>query len=546
MIEIALNDVHIDFGFRKVLDGASFEIQTGEKAAIIGANGSGKTTLLRLITGAEKCDSGLITVRKGATTGYLRQESDVLEGGMTVEEFLKDAQRPIFDVEQKLRDLESRMSGEMEQPALDKLLSEYNRLQNQFIAMSGYETEESFSKICGALKIDGAKLGQKCSELSGGQKTIVKLAKVLLQAPDILLMDEPTNHIDIATLEWLEGFVRDYRGTVVIISHDRYFIDKTVRKTILLDRGKAEVYNGNYSFCLKEQERLIMLEFEQYKNRQRMVEAMKAAIKRFREWGERGNNKRMFKKAANMEKRLEKLEAIEKPKAERAKLPLGFTAGKRSGKRVLTIENLCFAYDGNVLFENARMEALFKERICLLGDNGVGKTTLVRLIMNQISCGGGSVLLGESARPGYIEQETVFDNEDDTILTAFRNDTLLNEQEARRILAGYYIYGDEVHKRIRSLSGGERVILKLAMLMRRDVNFLVLDEPTNHLDIDAKELLEESLSNYQGTLLFISHDRYFINKIATKIVSIENMTLKTFEGNYEYYLEKRENTAASK
>ncbi|MCL2463381.1 MAG: ATP-binding cassette domain-containing protein [Defluviitaleaceae bacterium] len=554
MIEIALQDIQVDFGFKKVLKGVSLEVQTGEKVAIAGGNGSGKTTLLKIIMGLQKPDKGTVATRKGATVGYLEQESgwarekpggagysgdtesgaDTDTKSATVEAFIKEAQQPIFAVENKLRDMESRMALPMEQAALDKLLAEYSRLQNQFIAMSGYETDENFSKICGAFKLGDAMLQKKFSELSGGQKTIVKLAKILLQAPDILLLDEPTNHIDISALQWLEDFLRDYRGTVVLVSHDRYFLDKTVRKTILLDQGAAEAYAGNYSFCLQEQERLSMLEFEQYKNQQKMIEAMKAAIKRFREWGAMGNNERLFKKAANMEKRLERMDLAERPQ-ERRELPLNFAAGSRSGKRVLTVRGLDFAYGESALYHNAGMEVLYRERVCLLGPNGAGKTTLIRLIAGRIPCENGSIIVAESARIGYIEQEIAFENEDASVLTALKEDAVIGEQEARRILARFYICGDEVHKRVRGLSGGERVILRLAMLMQRQVNFLILDEPTNHLDIHAKELLEESLNDYKGTLLFTSHDRYFINKIATRIVSIEDRGLKSYPGNYDDY-----------
>lgn len=537
MIDIALNDVWINFGFKEVLKGVGFEIQTGEKAAIVGANGSGKTTLFRIITGEERCDKGLVTIRKGMTLGYLEQESDITDD-QTVEAFLKGAQQAVFDVENRMRELEAFMATESG-AALNKIMGEYGRLQNAFTAMGGYETDEVFGKILNVFHIGDDILKQRCAELSGGQKTIVKLARVLLLAPDVLLLDEPTNHIDITALEWLEGFIRDYRGTVVIISHDRYFLDRTVRKTILLDQGVAEVYAGNYSFSLAEQERLMILEFEQYKNQQRMVEAMKAAIKRFREWGERGNNKRLFKKAISMERRLEKLELLDKPRTER-RLPLAFTMNQRSGKRVLTVDKLTFGYGDDELFVNASMEVIYKDKLCLLGGNGTGKTTFINLVMGRLAARYGSVVLADSARIGYIEQETRFEDESVTILAAFRSRMTVSENEARRLLAQYYFCGDEVYKRVHSLSGGERVLLKLAMLMQREVNFLVLDEPTNHLDIDTKELLEDALAAYEGTLLFVSHDRFFINKIATKVVAVKDKGLATYDGDYDYYLSQME------
>ena len=531
MIEIALQDIEIDFGFKKVLDGASFTIQTGDKVALVGANGSGKSTILRIIMGLETYGKGQCTLRKGATLGYLDQESDIGDSSVTVEDFIKGAQRPAFELEARLRDFEMRMSQTGDN--LDKLLSEYGRIQNEFIAIGGYELDENYSKICGAFKFGQEMLQKKCTELSGGQKTIVKLAKILLEAPDILILDEPTNHLDVGTLEWLEGFIREYRGTVLVVSHDRYFIDKTAQKTILLDQGKAEVFHGNYSFCLKEQERLMMLEFEQYKNQQKMIEAMKAAIKRFREWGERGDNKALFRKAANMEKRLARLETIEKPKLESDKLPIHFAMGKRSGKEVLVIKDLSFAYDTVPLFQSAGMEVLFRERVALIGPNGAGKSTLVKLILAR----GQGVALAESAKVGYVEQEISFRDENMTILSAFQEAAVVHENEARKRLAKFFITRDEVYKRLKSLSGGERVILRLAILMQQPINFLIFDEPTNHLDIDTKEILEESLADYKGTLLFIAHDRYFINRLATKVVYVEDQSLKSVHGNYDDYRE---------
>ena len=564
MIEIALQDISIDFGFKEILKGVSFVVTTGEKVALVGANGSGKTTLMRIMMGLQNSDKGSCTMRRGATVGYLEQESDIIDIDTTVEEFLKEAQQTAFDMEAKLRHLEAQMGEPASPEKLDKLLAEYDKLQNEFTAIGGYETEANFSKICSAFKFGDEMLQKKCAELSGGQKTIVKLAKVLLQAPDILLLDEPTNHLDIETLEWLEGFLREYKGTVVLVSHDRYFLDKTVRKTILLYQGQVEVYHGNYSFCLQEQERLMLVEFEQYKTQQKKIEAMKAAIKRFREWGALApQNKAHFVRVRNMEKRLEHMEQIEKPQLEKDKLPIHFEIGKRSGKRVLTIRDLCFAYPSGSqvipsgtqpnpdinsvthtvqtpsystpLFTNAGMEILFKDRVCLLGANGVGKSTIINLILGRLAPLAGSVMLAESAKLGYIEQEVSFKDERASILEAFREDAVIHENEARRILAKFFITGDDVHKRLHSLSGGERVILRLAMQLQRPINFLILDEPTNHLDIDTKELLEESLSDYQGTILFISHDRYFINRLATKVVYIRNKALVSVDGNYDDY-----------
>ena len=540
MIEISMQDIVIDFGFKKIIDGLSFVVQTGEKTALVGGNGTGKTTLLRIIMGLQKCEKGQFTIRKGASIAYLDQNSDIADESLRVENFIKEAQKPIFDLETKLRDLESRMAVPIEEKQLDKLLLDYSRIQNEFLSLNGYETDENFSKICTVFKFNEEFLQKKCGELSGGQKTIVKLAKVLLQAPDILLLDEPTNHLDIDTLEWLETFIRNYKGTVLLVSHDRYFLDKTAEKTILLYQGKAELYHGNYSFCIKEQERLMQLEFEKYKNQQRTIEAMKEAIKKYRQWGEMApQNKSHFIRAKNVEKMLDRLEKIDKPKLERDKLPIHFEMGKRSAKRVLSLKDLSFSYDDTPLFMGAEMDLLFQERLCLFGANGVGKSTMLKLLLGQLTLQEGEIAIAESARLGYIEQEVAFKDESQTILAAFQEHARVHENDARKILARYFITRDEVYKRLHSLSGGERLILRLAMLMQQAVNFLILDEPTNHLDIDTKELLEESLADYKGSLLFISHDRYFINRLATRIVYIEDKRLKSVDGNFDDFFASR-------
>jgi len=529
MIEVALQDITINFGFNEVLKGVSFAVTTGEKVALVGGNGSGKTTIFRIITGQQTYDKGSHTLRKGATIGYLEQESDIT-GDVTVEDFLKEAQQASFEMEAKLRSLETRMAQPAAPEQLEKLLTEYDKLQNQFAAMGGYETEASFSKICGAFKFGDDMLQKTCSQLSGGQKTIVKLARVLLQAPDILLLDEPTNHLDIETLEWLEGFLRDYKGTVILISHDRYFLDKTIKKTLLLYQGQVEIYHGNYTYCLQEQERLMMLEFDKYKQQQRVIEAMKIEIRRIREAN------RFSRRAVIMQRRLDRIVRLERPDIEPDKLPIQFAMGSRSGKRVVTIRDLGFSYGENKLLTDANMDIIFKDRVCLLGPNGVGKSTIIKLIMGQIAPQEGSASLAESAKVGYIEQEISFPNEKATILDAFREDAVIHENEARRILAKFFITGDDIYKRLHSLSGGERVILRLAMELQRPINLLILDEPTNHLDIDTKEILEESLSDYKGTILFISHDRYFINRLATKVVYIRDKTLHTVDGNFDDYV----------
>ncbi len=534
MIEIALNQVTINFGFKQVLGGISFDVQTGEKVALVGRNGCGKTTIFKIITGQEKMDGGSFTVRKGATIGFLQQIPKSSEDDLTVSEILKKSQQDVFDIENRMREVETEMGNLTDEKDLNKLMSEYNRLQNQFTSLGGYETEENFNKICTVFKLNEMLL-KKHGELSGGQKTIVNMAKILLQKPDILLLDEPTNHIDIAALTWLEGFIASYRGTVIIISHDRYFIDRTATKTILVDRGTCDVFGGNYSFSLKEQERILMEEFENYKTQQRKIEAMKESMKRFKEWGERGDNPSFFVKYHQLEKRLEKMEMLEKPKLEKDKIPLNFQMNERSGKKVYAIDKLCFGFDDKNLLNNISVELYYKEKICILGKNGCGKTTFVNILLENIKDFTGKVEKGSNVKIGYIEQEISFGNENESVLNIFKDAVKVTELEARRVLAKFFFFGDDVYKRAETLSGGEKVILKLAILLQEKINFLILDEPTNHLDIVTKELLEESLGSYKGTLLFISHDRFFINKVADRIIEIEDGHMKNYFGDYDEY-----------
>lgn len=534
MIEIGMNHIVKNYGFNNVLTDANLEVLTGDRIALVGRNGTGKTTLFKIITGEETADKGAVTIRRGATVGYLEQIPALLESDMTVSEILNESFADIKQCEAQLNKLEMRMGEEKNRDKLEKIMNEYARVQNQFIAMDGYEMTGQFNKIINGFRLNDL-LERPFNVLSGGQKTIVKLAATILKRPDILLLDEPTNHLDIETLEWFENYLSKYKGTAVIISHDRYFLDRTVTKTVILDGGECAAFNGNYSFSLKEQERLLLLEFEDYKTQQKKIEAMKAAIKRYREWGTKGDNEALFKRAKELEKRLEKMEIIEKPKLEKQKIPIQFTGG-RTGQDVLMIENFSLNLGGNQLFDCADMQVYAKEKVCLMGGNGTGKTSLLLAAMDIAGFDfGGKIKINPSAKIGYVPQEIRFENEKDSVIEAFRKEYICSENEARNILAKYFFFGDDVYKRVGSLSGGEKVFLKLASLIQNEINFLILDEPTNHIDIETREMLEEALLRYTGTLLFISHDRYFINKTAGRIITVQTQKLVSFSGNYDEY-----------
>lgn len=533
MLEIGMNGIIKNFGFRNILSGASLEIMTGERVAIVGRNGAGKSTLLKLIAGEENPDAGIVTVRRGATVCYLEQIPKLPGADVATRDILMQPFEAILASERRLRTLEASLASEQDADALDKLMRQYAFQQSQYEALGGYEVEERFGRITQGFGLTEL-LDRPFAVLSGGQKTIVMLACTMLRQPDILLLDEPTNHLDMRTLEWFEAYLSKYRGTVVIVSHDRYFLDRTTEKTILLDNGMCTTFAGNYTFARQEEERLLLLEFEQYKNQQKQIEAMKAAIARYYEWGRRSDDKRHFRKAHELEKRLEKMEILARPQLEKPKISLQFS-GKRTGREVLRLKDYSLSIGELRLLEDVTVTLFYQQKVCLLGDNGAGKTTFVRALLGEARENTETLFLAPSAKLGYIPQEIRFRADTLSVLEAFREEHPSSEGEARGILAKFFFYGDAVRKRVGALSGGEKVLLKLAILVQRQVNFLILDEPTNHIDMETREMLEEALLDYGGTLLFISHDRYFIQRIADRIWAIENRRLYDYDGGYDAY-----------
>ena len=542
MIEIGMNHIVKNFGFKKILDKACLEVMTGERAAIVGRNGTGKSTILKLISGEESPDSGEISIRRGATLGVLEQIPRLREPGKTVEEVLLEPFADVLAAERELRALEAEMAS----PAadFDTVMERYSVLQERYTALGGYEQEERTAKVVQGFRLAGL-LDREYNVLSGGQKTVVNLAAAVLRQPDILLLDEPTNHLDVKTLEWFEGFLAKYRGTVLLVSHDRYFLDRVANRTIVLEAGQCVSYPGNYTFSMQEQERLMLQEFEQYKTQQKKIAAMKAAIKRFREWGAQADNPKFFRKAKELEKRLEKLEILERPQLEKPKVPIKFS-GARTGAEVLRLRDFSLAFGETVLLEHAGLLVREKEKVCLMGDNGTGKTSLIKADLGELADYSEEIVLNPSVQLGYIPQEIRFPVEKDSVLEAFRREHVCSEGEARNLLAKYFFLGANVFKRVSSLSGGEKVLLKLCILLQNQVNFLILDEPTNHIDIETREMLEDALLEYSGTLLFISHDRYFIEKTASRITTLRERRIDSFDGGYaayRAYLTKKGGTA---
>lgn len=541
MIEIELNNIIKNYGLKNVLNGMNLTLKTGEKAVLIGCNGAGKSTVLKIIMKQENISAGTINIRKNATIGMLKQIYEYEETNPNVYTFLQRSFEHFFELETKLKKLENEMSYEKDDEKISELLQKYGNVQQKYIQMGGYDIQEKFNKICSGLQINEKMLNQNYNDLSGGEKTIVNLGALLLKEPSILLLDEPTNHLDMEKLEWLEKFLKEYKGTILMVSHDRYFLDKIATKTILLENGKEKIYFGNYSYFLKEDEKRTLAEFENYKNQQKMIKKMKESIKTLRKFGELAKNEMFFKRAKSIEKKLAKIEQLPQADLEQKTL-LNFKLNidSRSGKDVVIINNLNKNFESKNIFENANLQIHYGEKIALIGKNGTGKSTLLKIIMNEDCEYTGEIKIGQSVNIGYIPQEINFEDDNQTILNFFEQFDNRNETEIRTSLAKYMFRGNDVFKKVSSLSGGEKVRLILAKLLKQNINFLILDEPTNHIDIETRELLEEAIKEYSGTVLLVSHDRYFINNLAERIVEIKDKEIFSYVGNYDEYLRKIE------
>lgn len=541
MIEIELNNIIKNYGLKNVLNGMNLTLKTGERAAIIGCNGAGKSTVFKIIMKQESISSGTISIRKNATIGMLKQIYEYEKTNPNVYTFLQRSFEHFFELETKLKKLEDEMSYEKDDEKMSELLQKYGNVQQKYIQMGGYDIQEKFNKICSGLQINEKMLNQNYNDLSGGEKTIVNLGALLLKEPSILLLDEPTNHLDMEKLEWLEKFLKEYKGTILMVSHDRYFLDKIATKTILLENGKEKIYFGNYSYFLKEDEKRTLAEFENYKNQQKMIKKMKESIKTLRKFGELAKNEMFFKRAKSIEKKLAKIEQLPQVDLEQKTL-LNFKLNidSRSGKDVVIINNLNKNFESKNIFENANLQIHYGEKIALIGKNGTGKSTLLKIIMNEDCEYTGEIKIGQSVNIGYIPQEINFEDDNQTILNFFEQFDNRNETEIRTSLAKYMFRGNDVFKKVSSLSGGEKVRLILAKLLKQNINFLILDEPTNHIDIETRELLEEAIKEYSGTVLFVSHDRYFINNLAERIVEVKEKRFFSYVGNYDEYLRKIE------
>lgn len=542
MMDISIVNAKKNYGFKNVLDGFTLDVTSGEKIGLIGPNGCGKTTLFKLITKEEGLDSGSISIRKGANVRLLSQMPPVVDDECTVRDILTRDFKDVFEIEAHMKELEKQMAV-ADPNELERILDHYGKLQNRFMDLDGYTIDSKISELCNKFRIDENMLNRKFNTLSGGEKTIVNLASIMLSNPDILLLDEPTNNLDIDTLEWLESYLKSYTGTIILCSHDRYFLDKVVSKIVLIERGKSEIFFGNYSYYLEENERRTLAEFEQYKDQQKMIEAMKRKIKQLQEFGKLAypGGESFFKRAASIQKRLDKIELLDKPETAK-EIPLNFQMTDRSGKQVLMVRDFDLTVADKDLLDQVSFDVAFKDRTCLMGKNGSGKSTLIKYIMGlyENEQEDDHVRIGSNVSIGYIPQTITFEDDNATILDVARKSYYGSETHLRASLAKFMFNGENVFKRVETLSGGEKVRLKLFELMQKNVNLLIMDEPTNHIDITTQEVLEEALKEYPGTILFISHDRYFINEIAQKILYIEDKGITEYLGNYDDYRDTKE------
>lgn len=532
---LSCNNISKSFGTDSILENVSFHIEEREKAAIVGINGAGKTTLFKIIVGEMAADQGDVVYSKGKTIGYLAQHQELISG-RTIYDELMEVKKPVIEMEQRIREIELQMkhsSGD----ELENLLSTYSRLNHEFELLNGYAWQSEITGVLKGLGFFEEEFGKAVSTLSGGQKTRVSLGRLLLSKPDIILLDEPTNHLDMESIAWLENYLLNYSGTVVIVAHDRYFLDRVVTKIVELDQGKATTFQGNYTAYSEKRAMLRAGILKAYLNQQQEIKHQEEVITKLRSF----NREKSIRRAESREKLLAKIEVKEKPTEVNDAMNIRLEPNVISGSDVLTVRGLTKGYENGPLFKNVDFDIKRGERIAIIGNNGTGKTTILKILNQMVEADTGEICFGSKVHVGYYDQEHQVLHMDKTLFNEVQ-DTYpnMNNTQIRNVLAAFLFTGDDVFKLIRDLSGGERGRVSLAKLMLSEANFLILDEPTNHLDITSKEILENTLVNYTGTVLYVSHDRYFINKTATRILDLKMGTLIDYIGNYDYYLEKKE------
>ena len=532
---LSCNNISKSFGTDIIIKSCSFNIEDHEKAAIVGINGAGKSTLLKIITGEEPADTGIVTLAKDKTLGYLAQQQD-LQSDRSIYDELLSVKQYILDMESELRRIEAAMNS-ASGDELEALMNRYTNLNHEFEMNNGYAYKSEITGVLKGLGFAEEDFSLHVNTLSGGQKTRVSLGKLLLSKPDIIMLDEPTNHLDMESISWLENYLLNYNGAVLIVAHDRYFLDKIVSKVIEIDNGDCTVFSGNYTDYASKKAILRNMKLKEYLNQQRDIKHQEEVIAKLKQF----NREKSIKRAESREKMLDKMEVVDKPVELNAKMNIQLEPSVVSGNDVLTVTDLTKSFDGNTLFNNINFDIKRGERVALIGNNGTGKTTILKLINGIIQPDSGSIYLGAKVAIGYYDQEHHVLDPDKTLFQEIQDAYPdLNNTQIRNTLAAFLFTDDDVFKYIRDLSGGERGRVSLAKLMLSNANLLILDEPTNHLDIVSKEILENALNSYTGTVLYVSHDRYFINATATRIIELTNQNIVNYIGNYDYYLEKRD------
>ena len=546
MIACSVNQIGKMYGGNLIFENISFEIHEKDRVGLVGRNGSGKTTLFRLLAGEETPDAGQIHWKKGTEMGYLAQISDFPNEILT-KGVLQSAFSNLLEMDKRMKKFEEEMGSEQDPDQLQILIEQYGDLQDQYSIKGGYEIEANIERIVNGLQISSL-LEKRFGDLSGGEKTKVGLALILLKNPDFLLLDEPTNHLDLMAVEWLGGFLKDYNGTIVVVSHDRYFLDEVANKIYDLGDGEIQCYQTNFTGFTKEKEEKLLREFQAYEEQQKKIKKMKEAIKRLREWANQANppNAALHRRARNMERALERMEKLNRPILYRKKMGLEMESTDRSGKDVALLKGVSMSFGNQHLFQSVNMHVSYQERVAIVGENGSGKSTLLKILLQQIQPSDGEVRLGSNVKIGYLSQHVFSNMKDETVIEAFRNEVKATEGETRHILARFLFYGYMVFRKVSQLSGGERMRLRLAQLMHQDINLLILDEPTNHLDIESREVLEEVLEDFGGTIIAVSHDRYFLNRLFEKIYWIDSKEVHSFAGNYDWAKGKLQQSRSKK
>ena len=537
---LACHGINKSFGEEVIVADGSFHIEDNEKAALVGPNGAGKSTLLKIIVGELPSDGGDVILTKGKSLGYLAQHQEMMSGNSIYEE-VRLAKADIIAMEKQIRTIElelKHLSGD----ALDSRLETYNRLMAAFERANGYAYESEITGVLKGLGFMESDFKKPVDTLSGGQKTRVSLGKLLLTRPDILLLDEPTNHLDLNSIAWLETYLLNYPGAVLIVSHDRYFLNRVVTKVLEIEQGKLMTYLGNYSEYAQKKEQIRDAQLKEYLNQQQAIKHQEAVIEKLRSF----NREKSIRRAESREKMLEKMKPVEKPVEANTEIHLTLEPSCTSGNDVLNVEHLSKSFPSQPLFSDVSFEIKRGEHVAIIGDNGTGKTTLLKILNQVLAADSGTFTLGTNVNVGYYDQEHHVLHMEKSIFDEISDDyPTLTNTEIRNVLAAFLFTGDDVFKRIGDLSGGERGRVSLAKLMLSEANFLILDEPTNHLDIVSKEILERALNDYTGTVLYVSHDRYFINQTATRILDLVNRTFVNYIGNYDYYLEKKDELTAA-